>query len=116
MSSLSSTATLELTTYRVLVRYYIGDAMDLVSIRSLILQICPSLIVHAACPNATSATAKVFHQVTAQGTENTLQVARIAPSVEVFIFTSSDTIAASPEHIGIDESTPLEDSDTNSHP
>lgn len=116
MSSLSSAATLELTTYRVLIRYYIGDAMDLVSIHSLILQICPSLIVHAACPNATSATAKVFHQVTDQGTESTLQVARKAPFAEVFIFTSSGTMAVGPEHIGLDESTRREYSDPNSHP
>lgn len=98
------------------VDYQAGDITDLASIRAVILQICPSVIIHAACPNAISATAEVFHQVTVQGTENMLQVAREAPSVKVFIFTSSATMTAGPEHIELDESTPLADSDPNSHP
>ena len=98
------------------VNYQAGDIANLSSIRSVILQICPSVIIHAACPNATSATARAFHQVTVQGTQNLLQVAHEAPSVRVFIFTSSATMAAGPEHIDLDESTPLADSDPNSHP
>lgn len=98
------------------VNYQAGDITDIASIRSVILQLCPSVIIHAACPNATSATAKAFDQVTVQGTQNMLQVAREAPSVKVFIFTSSATMAAGPEHIDLDESTPLADSDPNSHP
>ena len=98
------------------VNYQAGDITDIASIRSVVLDLCPSVIIHAACPNATSATAKAFHQVTVQGTQNLLQVAREAPSVKVFIFTSSATMAAGPEHIDLDESTPLADSDPNSHP
>ena len=98
------------------VNYQAGDITDIENIRSVILQLCPSVIIHAACPDATSATAKAFHQVTVQGTQNLLQVALDAPSVKVFIFTSSATMAAGPEHIDLDESTPLADSDPNSYP
>ncbi len=98
------------------VNYQAGDITDISSIRSVILQICPAVIIHAACPSATSAIAKAFHQVTVLGTQNLLQVAKEAPSVKAFIFTSSATMAASPEHVDLDESTPLADSDANSHP
>ena len=98
------------------VNYLAGDITVISSVRSVVLQICPSVIIHAACPNATSATAKAFHQVTVQGTQNLLQVALEAPSVKAFIFTSSATMAAGPEHVDLDECTPLADSDPNSYP
>ena len=98
------------------VNYRAGDITDISSVRSVVLQTCPSVIIHAACPNATSATAKAFHQVTVQGTQNLLQVALEAPAVKAFIFTSSATMAAGPEHIDLDEDTLLADSDPNSHP
>ena len=98
------------------VEYRAGDITNIADIRSVILQICPSVIIHAACPNATTATARSFHRVTVQGTQNLLQVAVEAPSVKAFIFTSSATMAAGPEHIDLDESTPLADSDPNSFP
>ena len=98
------------------VQYHAGDITDLANIRSLILQICPSVVIHAACPNATTASAKAFHRVTVQGTQNLLQAATEAPSVKAFIFTSSAVMAAGPEHIDLDESTPLADTDSNSYP
>ena len=98
------------------VDYRAGDITDIAAIRSVILQIEPSVIIHAACPDATSATAQAFHRVTVRGTQNLLQVALEAPSVKVFIFTSSATMAAGPEHIDLDESALLADSDPNSYP
>ena len=98
------------------VKYQAGDITDIANIRSVILQISPSIIIHAACPNAISATAKAFHRVTIQGIQNLLQVAIEAPSVKAFIFTSSATMAAGPEHIDLDENAPLADSDPNSYP
>ena len=98
------------------VEYRAGDITKIEDIRSVIVRICPSVIIHAACPDATTATAKSFHHVTVQGTQNLLEVAVAAPSVKAFIFTSSATMAAGPEHIDLDEDTPLADSDPTSYP
>lgn len=98
------------------VSYYAGDVSDLFTMRTLIRQICPSIIVHAACPTATIASAKEFELVTIQGTRNLLTVASEIESVKAFIFTSSATMAAGPEHINLSENTALADTSPESHP
>ncbi|KAI4159556.1 MAG: hypothetical protein L6R39_000337 [Caloplaca ligustica] len=97
------------------VSYYAGDISDLEPLRTLIHQISPSVIVHAASPLAISATAADFERVTIQGTKNLLTVASEVPSVEAFMFTSSATMAAGPEHISLDETTRLADTVANSN-
>ena len=98
------------------VSYLAGDISDFAAIRALVLQIQPSVIIHAACPSAISGTPKDFERVTVRGTANLLMVAREAESVKAFIFTSSATMAAGPEHIDLDESTELADTSPRSHP
>ena len=98
------------------VSYHAGDISDLAAIRTLILQIRPSIIIHAACPSAVSGTPRDFERVTIQGTRNLLMVAREVESVRAFIFTSSATMAAGSEHIDLDESTELADTSPRSHP
>ena len=58
---------------------------------------------------------KDFEAITIHGTRNLLTVALEAPLVEAFIFTSSATMAAGPEHIDLDENTRLADMSSGSH-
>lgn len=98
------------------VSYYAGDITNVDEIRDLVSEIRPSVIVHAASPSAISATASDYENVTIQGTRNLLLVASEVPSVKVFIYTSSATMAAGSEHIDLDETTRLADTDPQSHP
>ncbi len=98
------------------VSYHAGDISDLARVRNVILEVCPSTIVHAASPSAVSASTKDFEAVTIHGTRNLLTIAFEAPSVRAFIFTSSATMAAGPEHIDLDEDTRLADMSPGSHP
>ncbi len=98
------------------VSYHAGDISDLASLRALIFHIRPSVIVHSASPSTVSASTKEFKAITIGGTRNLLTVASEVSSVKVFIFTSSATMAAGPEHVDPDESTRLADTVSSSHP
>jgi sterol-4alpha-carboxylate 3-dehydrogenase (decarboxylating) len=98
------------------VSYHAGDISDLLTLRDLIRQISPRVIIHAACPSATAASAKDYETTTVQGTRNLLNVACEAASVKAFIYTSSATMAAGPEHIDLNEGAPLADTCPSSHP
>ena len=98
------------------VSYYPGDIADLAAMRSIIAQIQPKVIIHAACPSAISASARTMEKVIVEGTRNLLTAAIEALSVRVFIFTSSATMAAGPEHLDLDENAPLADTSHKSHP
>ena len=97
------------------VSYHAGDISNLAGLRALISEIRPSVIIHTASPSPVSASPKEFKAITVQGTQNLLTVASEVPSVKAFIFTSSATMAAGPEHINLDESTGLADTDPSSH-
>ena len=97
------------------VAYHAGDISDLHAIRNLILQMQPSVIVHAACPSAISGTPKDFERVTIRGTSNLLKIAREVASVKAFVFTSSSTMAVGREHVDLDETTDLADTSPHSH-
>ena len=96
--------------------YYAGDIQDLASVRPLLSQIQPRVIIHAACPSATTGTAKEYEAVTVRGTQNLLMAASEISTVEAFIYTSSATMAAGREHIDLSEAAPLADTMPNSHP
>ena len=98
------------------VSYYPGNIADLVAMRSIIAQIQPKVIIHAACPSAVSTDARTTEQVVVEGTRNLLTAAVEVRSVRAFIFTSSATMAAGPEHLDLDENTPLADTSYKSHP
>ena len=98
------------------VSYCKADLSDSSSIRALIFDVRPTTIIHAACPPATTASAATYERVIVQGTRDLLSIAADAPSVKAFIFTSSATMAAGPEHINLDENAPLADTCRGSHP
>ena len=97
------------------VSYHAGDISDLAGLRALISKIRPSVIIHTASPSPVSASPKEFNTITIKGTQNLLEVASEVASVKAFIFTSSATMAAGPEHIDLDESARLADKDPKSH-
>lgn len=84
--------------------------------RALVLQIRPSVIIHAACPSAISASKRDYETGTIRGTQNLLTIASECTSVKAFIFMSSATMAAGSEHIDLEESTALADTSSSSHP
>jgi sterol-4alpha-carboxylate 3-dehydrogenase (decarboxylating) len=98
------------------VSYHAGDISDLATLRDLIRQISPTVIIHSACPSPTAASAKDYENVTVQGTRNLLNVASEVASVKAFIFTSSSTMAAGGEHVDVNEDAPLADTCSGSHP
>ena len=98
------------------VSYHAANNSDLGAVRDLIRQISPTVIIHAACPSAAAASAKDYESTTVLGTRNLLNVASEVASVKAFIFTSSSTMAAGPEHVDLDEGAPLADTCPGSHP
>ena len=98
------------------VSYHIGDVSKSSSMRDVVLAVQPTVIVHAACPPMTSASAKTYEKIIVKGTRDLLAIAADAPSVKAFIYTSSATGAAGSEHIDLDETTPLADTYPGSHP
>ena len=98
------------------VSYYVGGVSNPSVMRDLIFAIQPVVIVHAACPSPTAASAKMYEDIIVRGTQILLAIATDAPSVKAFIFTSSATMAAGPEHIDLDENAQLADTKPGSHP
>ena len=84
--------------------------------RSITAQIQPKVMIRAACPSDMSARARTTEKVIVDGTSNLLAAAVEAQSVNTFIFTSSETIAAGSEHLDLDESASLADTSHKSHP
>ena len=70
---------------------------------NVLYQLCPSLTIHAGCPNAIAATDKAFHKVTIRGMQNQLQVALEASLVRAFIFTLTATMAAGARRVDPDD-------------
>lgn len=98
------------------VSYHSGDLSSPSELQKTVDEISPTVIIHAACPPATSASAKTYHEIIVEGTRALLEIALKAHSVKAFIYTSSATMAAGPAHIDLDETTLLADTDPQSHP
>lgn len=98
------------------VSFHTGDISNPSELQKTIDEISPTIIIHAACPPTTSASAKTYQKSIVDGTKTLLEIALEAPSVKAFIYTSSATMAAGPAHIDLDETTPLADTDPHSHP
>ena len=98
------------------VSYHTGDVSKPPELQKSVHEISPTVIIHAACPPATSASQKTYQKIIVHGTKTLLEIALKAPSVKAFIYTSSATMAAGCAHIDLDETTPLADTDPQSHP
>ena len=93
------------------VSYYACDISSPSTLLPLINRIQPTVIIHAATPSPVSYKAKIFESVNIQGTRNLLNAASSVHAVKAFIFTSTTTVVAGAEHIELDETAPLADTD-----
>jgi len=93
------------------VNYIDGDLGDYETIQRVLQDVRPHIIVHAATPSPVTGTPKEYQRIVVDGTKNLLGLAKGSPDVRVLIFTSSSTIAKGHEHLSLDESFPLADTD-----
>lgn len=89
------------------VSYHTGDLLSPNHLRQTITSIRPEIIIHAACLPSTTSQIATHHETIVGGTRTLLNIARTIPSVKIFIYTSSTTIAAGSTHVNLDETAPL---------
>ncbi|KAF4636516.1 hypothetical protein G7Y89_g1583 [Cudoniella acicularis] len=94
--------------------YHTGDLTNCSSIEKLLLEIRPTVIIHAASPSPVTGTPKEYQLVTIQGTRNLLEIAKASNDVRAFIYVSSCTLAKGSEHINLTEDYPLANTDPKS--
>ena len=91
--------------------YVSANLNDAQSIRTIISEIKPTVIVHAASPSPVTGVPREYKDTTIDGTNSLLDAALASKYVRVLIYTSSSTMAKGREHVDIDEAYPLADSD-----
>lgn len=88
------------------VSYHTGDLLSPIPRQETVKQIRPEIIIHAACPPSTSSHIRTHYDNIVGGTRTLLNISRDIPSVRIFIYVSSTTIAAGSAHIDLDETAP----------
>jgi sterol-4alpha-carboxylate 3-dehydrogenase (decarboxylating) len=96
--------------------YLTGNLADHGDIRLLLEKLKPSIIIHAASPSPVTGTRKEYETVNIKGTRNLLKCAKESDHVRAFIYTSSSTLARGPEHLNLDESCALANTDKKATP
>ncbi|KAF2121686.1 C-3 sterol dehydrogenase/C-4 decarboxylase family protein [Lophiotrema nucula] len=91
--------------------YVAGDLGDHGSLRHILEDLRPNVIIHAASPSPVTGTPKEYQKIAVDGTKNLLDIAKDLPETRVLIYTSSSTMAKGREHLNLDESFPLADTD-----
>ena len=76
------------------VSYHACDITDLASLRALVLEILPRVIIHTASPlfYQDNVDEQLLHQVNVVGTRNLLEVATTTKSVLAFLYTSTSSV------------------------
>ncbi|KAF2678704.1 NAD(P)-binding protein [Lentithecium fluviatile CBS 122367] len=92
-------------------KYIAGDLTDRPSIKAVVEDVRPTVVVHAATPSPVTGTAKEYECVNFLGTRNLLKCAKESQHVRAFIFTSSSTLAKGAVHDNLDETCALANSD-----
>lgn len=89
--------------------YHGGDLTSFEQLRSLLANIRPSLIIHAASPNSFSDISgeRTFEEINVQGTRNLLKAAIASDHVRYIIYTSSVQVMKGSIHNFITEDTPM---------
>ena len=91
------------------VQYHAGSITSASDTGSLLSAIQPTAIVHLASPNASvhSEGSNVFYEINVRGTQNLLNEAKKTPSVKIFIYTSSTTVARPPCVFATESASPV---------
>jgi sterol-4alpha-carboxylate 3-dehydrogenase (decarboxylating) len=92
-------------------QYYSGDIADLKVTETLLQQIKPTVIVHAASPSPITGSHREYQNVSVVGTKNLLSLSKKSPYTYAFVYTSSSTIAKGPAHIDLTEDCEIANSD-----
>ena len=98
------------------VSYYACDITETDSLRPLLVEIKPHMILHTASPifYEDKIDDTLLHQVNVVGTQNLLTVSKPIESIKTFIYTSTSSIHASSNFQFITEEAPLLDSSSKS--
>ncbi|KAJ8063816.1 hypothetical protein OCU04_007675 [Sclerotinia nivalis] len=91
--------------------YYDVDLTNHSSIDNLIEVVKSTVIVHAASPSPVTGTPRDYDEVTIQGTKDLLRIAKISKDVRALVYTSSSLLCKGPQHVNLNEESPLADSD-----
>lgn len=91
------------------VSYHAGDISNLERVQSLLDEVKPRVIIHAASPHGHVVTddASIYQETNIKGTANLLACAVQTPSTVAFVYTSSSIVTAGSEHKFADESLPV---------
>lgn len=91
------------------VSYHAGDISNPETIQSLLDELKPLVIIHAASPNGHVVTddTSIYQETNIKGTVNLLACAVQTPSTVAFVYTSSSVVTAGSEHKFADESLPV---------
>lgn len=98
------------------VSYYACDITEINSLRPLLLELQPRIIINTASPMfyEDKVDKALLHHVNVADTQNLLDVAKSTKSVKAFIHTSSSSVHADSEFQFITEEAPLLDNSSNS--
>ncbi len=99
------------------VSYFACDITDINSLRSLLAELQPRIIINTASPlfYEDKVDKALLHQVNVVGTQNLLEVAKTTQSVKALIQTSTSSVHAGSEFRFIKEEAPLLDSSSKSN-
>jgi len=91
------------------VSYHAGDITSPETIRFLLAEIQPTVIIHTASPLSVGndADEAQFYSINVKGTQNLLDCAEAAPSVKALIYTSSVTVMADTSFLSLKETAPI---------
>lgn len=91
------------------VAYHAGDISNPEAIRSLLDELKPRVIIHAAAPSghAVTSNASVYQETNIKGTANLLACAAQAPFTMAFVYTSTTVVIVGSEQNRADESSPV---------
>ena len=91
------------------VSYNAGDITSSETVRTLLAEVQPTIIIHSASPISfgNNADESHFYGINVKGTQNLLDCAAAAPSVKAFIYTSSVTVMADNSFLSLKETAPI---------
>lgn len=90
------------------VSYHAGDISNPEKVQSLLDELKPHVIIHAASPvGHVTGNSSTYRETNIKGTANLLACAAQAPSTIAFVYTSSSVVIVGSEHKFADESSPV---------
>lgn len=91
------------------VSYHAGDITSPEAVQSVLNELKPRVIIHAAAPSghAVTGSVSVYQETNIKGTANLLACAAQAPATVALVYTSTSIVLVGSEHLFADESSPV---------